>query len=364
MPRPKKEAAHRAYGVYEIKATVGHTFDGKPIRKSFYSSISKADAKQKAQAYIIQQEVTNIVGVTAETSDDITFTEWAEKWLTTYKKPNVSENTYKLTYELNVKKHLLPYFGKAQLRNIKSIDVQRFFSIKQEQLSESVLDKLRLCLNGIFDSAIDNDLIIKNPVKNVTYTSAKEKKIKHIWNDDEISIAKAFFKTRRPEAYLALETGLRRGEILGLMWSDIDLKSKTLSVNRSIAGKEGGGVEIRPPKWDSYRTIPISSELCEFLSEYPHKSLYVFPNSKNNLQVPNTFSQDLERAMEDFHKLYPKITELTSHELRHTRGTQLRRNGADIYTIQKIMGHRDINVTANIYVHDEIETTRKAANIT
>lgn len=54
---------------------------------------------------------------------------------------------------------------------------------------------------------------------------------------------------------------------------------------------------------------------------------------------------------------------LTAHELRHTRGTQLRRQGVDIYTIQKIMGHKDINVTANIYVHDETEATRKAAKI-
>jgi integrase len=67
--------------------------------------------------------------------------------------------------------------------------------------------------------------------------------------------------------------------------------------------------------------------------------------------------------MSDFHKIYPEIQPLTAHELRHTRGTELRRNGADIYTIQKLMGHKDINVTANIYVHDDVETTRKAAKI-
>ena len=57
------------------------------------------------------------------------------------------------------------------------------------------------------------------------------------------------------------------------------------------------------------------------------------------------------------------MIELTAHELRHTRGTQLRRNGVDIYTIQKLLGHKDVNVTAQVYVHDDVETTRAAAGI-
>lgn len=67
--------------------------------------------------------------------------------------------------------------------------------------------------------------------------------------------------------------------------------------------------------------------------------------------------------MEAMHKKFSDIPTLTAHELRHTRGTQLRRDGVDIYTIQKLMGHKDVNVTANTYVHEEIEVTRRAAKI-
>lgn len=363
MPRPKKAAPNRANGTYEYKATIGKTFDGKAIRKSFYSPISLEDAKKKAEEYKVKQAVIDTVGVTEETASDISFSDWANKWLTVYKKPYVTDNTYRLTYENFVVKHIIPYFGSAKLKNIRSIDIQHFFDKKHTELSQSSLDKIHICLFGIFDKAIDNDLIIKNPVKNVVYKSTLDKNDKHVWSDEQIITANTFFTNELPEVVLMLYTGLRRGEMLGLTWSDIDFENKTLTVKRSVTDKQSGGVEINPPKMESYRTIPIQTDLCVLLQNLPHTSEYVFPNSLKKVQSPQIFSKRLKKAMKRFCEQYPDIPALTAHELRHTRGTQLRRNGTDIYTIQKIMGHKDINVTANIYVHDEIDATRKAANI-
>lgn len=363
MPRPKKAAPNRANGTYEYKATISKTFDGKTIRKSFYSPISLEDAKRKAEEHKVKRAVVDTVGVTEETASDISFSDWANKWLTVYKKPYVTDNTYRLTYENFIVNHIIPYFKAAKLKNIRSIDIQRFFDQKQKELSQSSLDKLHLCLFGIFDKAIDNDLIVKNPVKNVIYKSSKEKNVKNVWTDEQIALAKSFFADTLPEAVLMLDTGLRRGEMLGLMWSDIDFENKILTVRRSVTDKQCGGVEISPPKMESYRTIPIQTSLCELLDKLPHSSEYVFPNARNVAQSPRAFSKRLKNAMQRLCEQYPDIPQLTAHEMRHTRGTQLRRNGTDIYTIQKIMGHKDINVTANIYVHDEVEATRKAANI-
>lgn len=363
MPRPKKAAPNRANGTYEYKATIGRTFDGKAIRKSFYSPISLEDAKRKAEEYKIQRTVIETFGATEETVSDISFADWSKKWLAVYKKPYVTDNTYRLTYENFVVKHIIPYFGNAKLKNIRSIDVQQFFDKKHTELSQSSLDKIHICLFGIFDKAIDNDLIVKNPVKNVVYKSIKDKNIKSVWTDEQIIIAKQFFADKLPEVVLMLDTGLRRGEMLGLMWSDIDFENKTLTVRRSVTDKQRGGVEISPPKMESYRIIPIQTSLCELLDKLPRSSEYVFPNSLNTVQSPRIFSKRLKKAMCALCKQHPEIPQLTAHEMRHTRGTQLRRNGTDIYTIQKIMGHKDINVTANIYVHDEVEATRKAANI-
>lgn len=86
MGRPKKEKPNHATGMYEVKVTVGHTFDGKPIRKSFYSSISKKAAKAKAEQYKINQAVYEQTGENIIEPTAITFETWANKWLESYKK--------------------------------------------------------------------------------------------------------------------------------------------------------------------------------------------------------------------------------------------------------------------------------------
>ena len=331
MPRPKKERPNHAGELYEVKITTGKTFDGKLIRKSFYSNISKADAKAKADEYKINQAVAEQTG-TVFVSKDFTFQEWAIKWLETYKKPHTSDNTYRLTYENTVNKHLLPYFGTHLLKEIKSVDVQAFFATKQD-LSMSMLEKMKLCLTGIFETAIDNDLCIKNPAKSASYTSKAEPNIKKVYSNEEIETVIEFAKTRIPEISIILHSGLRRGEVLGLKWEDIDLKNHTLSVNRSIADKEGGGTEIRPPKWNSYRTIPIELEAVKILKSIQKNGEYVFSSEIGCVQSPNTFSQKVDRFMSTLKGQYPTIEKLTPHELRHTFGTKLRRDGVDIYKI-------------------------------
>lgn len=117
MGRPRKELPNHASGMYEVKITIGHDFDGKLIRKSFYSSISKADARAKAEEYKINQAVYEKTGELPDPSA-MTFETWARKWLDTYKKGVVKEHTYNFTYKSNVEKYLIPYFGKAHISKI------------------------------------------------------------------------------------------------------------------------------------------------------------------------------------------------------------------------------------------------------
>ena len=96
----------------------------------------------------------------------------------------------------------------------------------------------------------------------------------------------------------------------------------------------------------------------QLIGALPHDSLYLFPNQNGEPHSPNSWSQKLGRCMHRLNEAHPEVPILTAHELRHTYGTYLRRHGADIYTIQKLLGHKDINVTAEIYVHNEIDTLR------
>lgn len=352
MPR-KKQAIH-ASGLVEVKATVGKTIDGKRIQKSFYGT-SKLDAQKKADEYKLEQEVANRTGDTF-IKKEYTFAEWAMRWLETYKKPNVSENTYRFTYENTVNKHLTPYFGKAKLTDIKPIDVQTFFTTKVS-LSETMLDKMKLCLCDIFETAIDNDLCYKNPARKINYTTEAIKHQKQVYTKNQIKQVIKCAYNEMPEIIILLETGLRRGELLGLEWNDIDFKNKTLSVTRSVAVSKSEGTVINPPKWNSYRKIPLTVLTINLLKNLPKNNNYIFTNKENNVNQPNTWSQKLKRFMDSLPENIPR---LTAHELRHTYGTNLRRNGVDIYTIQKVMGHKDIKMTSELYVHNEIYELKRA----
>lgn len=355
MPRKKPT---RKDNRYEFKITLGRDIHGKPLRKSFYSTVSLSDAKRKAEEYRVAAEVSARTGE-AFVKTSYNFTQWAHKWLDTYKKPFVSYNTYH-TYEEIVRLYLEPYFGTVALTDVRPVDVQTF-AAKHKKLSESHLKKIRLCLVDIFETAIENDLCYKNPAKRVQFSSEACRQVKRVLTEEQIAIVRAEAAEVFPAAALLLDTGMRRGELLGTMWTDFVLEhgNGSLRIQRTVVS-EHGRLKLAAPKKNSFRTIPISDECVDLVRSLPHDGLYLFPSNTGGLQDTDHFSQRLKRFMQGVHERHPDIPPLTSHEMRHTYGTSLRRRGVDIYTIQKILGHKNIQMTSEIYVHNELPELRAA----
>lgn len=353
MPRKKKNT--RADGTYEYKATLGKDIYGKAIRKSFYSSKSLADAKAKAQEYIISSQVSALTGQAVDGRREDTFSRWAMQWLETYKRPAVTQNTYHSSYYLPVTRYLIPFFGDADLVAIQPIDVQRFFN-EHCDLSLSYLKKIKMCLSAIFDCAYENGVYCRNPAKHAHLISTAKKQDKNVYTDEQIQTVKYCARMDFPAVYILLELGLRRGELCGLMWSDIDRKARTIRIDRSVR-VTSGVLSIAEPKRGSRRVLPLSDECLDVFSSIPRRSAYIFPNAVGKPWDPNGFARAYNQFM---NSLPSNIPRLTPHELRHTCGTALRRHGVDIYTIQQYLGHRDIEVTANTYVHSEVEALRSA----
>ena len=358
---PRKKQVKRSDGTYEYKITVGKDLHGKAIRKSFYSAKSLAEAKAKAQEYIISSRVSALTGqpVSGPGRHEDTFSHWAMQWLETYKKPTVTQNTYHLSYFVPVTCYLIPFFGDADLCAIQPVDVQRFFNERRD-LSMSYLKKFKLCLTAIFECAYENGVPCRNPVKHVKLVSAAQPHEKRVYTDAQIETVKYCARMEFPAVYILLELGLRRGELCGLMWSDIDRNARTIRIDRSVR-TTAGTVSIAEPKHGSRRVLPLSDECLEVFDSIPRRSMYIFPNAAGKPWDPNGFSRSYNRFMDTLPSSLPR---LTPHELRHTCGTALRRRGVDIYTIQKYLGHQDIDVTANTYVHSEIETMRAALDTT
>ena len=350
----RKKQKRRADGLFEYKGAVGKDMLGNTIRKSFYSSISKADAKRKCEEYKTSCAVQQITGMQIAQTQ-MSFAAWAYKWLEVYKRPAVDETSYQSTYLPRVNR-LVAYFGAAQLSSIRQIDVQKFFNASRD-LSMSTLKKERFILSAIFESAISNDLCISNPAKYINVTSDYINRPRRALSDEQIETFERFAAGKRDDALLMLLTGIRRGEMLGLTWEDYDQREHTLHIRRSMAEKDGKVVE-NPPKWNSYRVLPLSEKACAVIDRQKKKSKYIFPNRYSKVHNPRTWSQMYKR----FASRLPEQLRVTSHELRHSYGSQLWRHGVDIYTIQKLLGHKNIEITAQIYVHADTESLRAAVD--
>ena len=359
MGRPRKEQPNHG-NVYEVKVTVGRTFDGSLISKSFYSTVSKADARAKAEQYKVSRAVQEITGE-APDPRAVTFENWARKWLTTYKKGTVKYHTYLYTYQSNVEKYLIPFFRMAKLSDIRQIDIQRYFNTVKapdgSPLAKSTLDKQKLILKGIFDAAIDNDLCYKNPVKNIKYQELAEKPERSVYTSEQADAAEAYATGHHAwGVVLMLRTGIRRSELLGLRWEDLDTDGLTIHIRRSVV-QTRGSIVVGPPKTaSSDRLIPVSAAFMAWLTGLPHTGSYILGTDEP--QSPSTYAGAFQRFMQQMHA-ETGLPILTPHELRHTYGTLLREAGVDIYTIQRVMGHSDISVTSSVYVHNDIEVLRK-----
>ena len=220
-----------------------------------------------------------------------------------------------------------------------------------------------MILSAIFHAAIDNDLCFKNPVKNIKITS-KPKQERHVYTAEQAKIAEQYaMKHGRYDIVLLMHTGLRRSELLGLQWGDLDFEKKLLHIQRAVTQTKGGILIDKPKTKTSIRAIPISDFVVAILEKIERTGLYVITGKHPNEPMkPHTYADHFS----DFMKRMQKETGLpilTPHELRHTFGTLLRENDVDIYTIQKVLGHSDITVTSGIYVHNDIEVLRKRLKV-
>lgn len=363
MPRPKKEKPNRSDQRFEVKRTVGHTFDGKPIRKSFYSTISKADAKRQAEEYLIESKAATLAGIPMQ-QGSANFSDWAEHWLSAYKERTVRPSTFVNTYQNTVRVDLIPYFGSAQLSSITPAEVQTFFN-RRAGASFSKLSKLKLCLYGIFETAVDNGLCARNPARNVHLPARQGAIEKRTYTEQETDSLLRYAEEVEggTAVVMLLSFGLRRGELLGLRWEDFDFEARTLRISRAVGTVQGKPVLGEPKNKTSIRALPIPPRILPYLIEQAEGmdgKNFVFTNKKGGLYEPHSWKV---RHYDPFMKKAADtllIPLLNPHELRHTCGTLLYARTKNIYAVSKFLGHANINITAKIYVHNDVDTLRES----
>jgi integrase len=353
LKAPKRKI--RKDGRYQDYVFLGYNSNGTEKRKWAY-----ADTEKELDKKIFEIKLTVAKG---EIIDDETVTvkEWGETWLKTYK-TGKEYNTYQM-YKNILDNHIIKELGHIKLKDLKPFHIQGLINSRKNMKLTRTLDVIKLTLKQMFEQAIENDLMIKNPARKIEMPS-KEKNPKRALTDEELSIVKLAPFTAKEKAFVfvLLYAGLRRGEALALTKKDIDFKAGIIKINKVIVFKENKPVLKNYTKTATgMREITIVDKLKVVLKPYVEslKDMLLFqPQTSKGYMTKASFRPMWEKIWRTLNKQaggnYKIIAfdkKVTPHILRHTYATMLYYAGVDIKQAQYLLGHSSAEVTLDLYTH-------------
>jgi len=294
----------------------------------------------------------------------LTVEQYLTSWLADSVKGTVSRATYD-GYRRDVHHHIIPELGRRKLKELTPGDIRRLYRKMAERgLKDRSIEYAHTTLRKSLRAAVVDRLINHNPTDGVKplKTPTGGAKESRALDPDQVKALLAAASGNRFEALyvVAIHTGLRRGELLGLKWTDVDLDAGTLAVLRAL---DVDGTFKAPKNQASKRTLKLTTQALDALKA--HK---VRQNEERlqagsrwldlNLVFPNTVGKPMNAAnlyRREFQPLLEKagLTDVgfTIHSLRHTFATTLADKGVHPSTAQKMLGHSDIRMTLAIYTH-------------
>ncbi len=334
-------------------------------QKNKLKSKSGFKTKKEAQAAAATEEIKLKNGL--EIDNNILLEHFLNDWLHEYKSGTVRKNTFEL-HERNILKHIVPYFKKIPLTEIKPVMYQKFINqLSDMGYSKRTVEIIHTTMNNAMEKAITIGKIAKNPCKGVTIKGKiKDAELKFL---DSSDIAK-FLREAYKYDYIywlffkvLIDTGMRKGEAAALQWSDIDLKEKRITINKTLdfSAKNDETLFGDTKTYNSKRVITISQVLANdlhfhkkyqnqnkiALNDIYHHSLNLVLCRNDGNFMPksslfNAFSRILKKA---------DLPPLPIHSLRHTHAVVQLEAGADMKYVQERLGHGSIQVTSDVYAH-------------
>ena len=301
-------------------------------------------------------------------SDAPAFTECWEKWIQIKEGQEKSPSTI-ANYRLMAKLHILPFFGEKPIDQINPDDIQLFFNTMMKN-SKSVSQQCRAVLNGIFDRAVRMRYV---PVNIMLYRYERSEKTgkKVVLQDEDLLYVISMLDSLKEEGadirdYLYVcflcFTALRRGEILGLKWRDIDFFNNQILVRNNVTFPNGSNIPIvRQPKDDSYGQVHLQSELRRRIEPYKKfGNQYILPYS------PDQTAEPMTRSM--FTKMWNRISKkidlkgATSHSFRASYATMMNAHcdHIDPKALQGALRHKTPDLAIKVYTKENKNKTKIA----
>ena len=298
---------------------------------------------------------------------------WMDEWFENYTKVKVRPSSHQ-TYRGYIDNHIKPNIGKIQLEKLTSLELQKLYKklltsgridrIESKHQAKGLSPKTVRNIHQIITSAMklakEQKIIASDPTEGCALPKLEHREMKTL----PIEQLTSFLREARDSGvfemyYVELATGLRRGELLGLKWEDIDFEHGNLRVKRQVARIDGEVVEAPLKTKNAYRTLPLADDTIQVLNQQRKKvssSPWVFPSPTGGPISPDSVLHMLHRVLK--RAGLPKIR---FHDLRHTFATLALQNGVDIKTVSGMLGHFSAGFTLDTYAHVTTAAQKEAA---
>lgn len=345
------------------------------IRKTARYNGKKYEATGKTELEALRKLAAMLEAAErGEISSNSTVDAWYAQWLELYKRPKgLTEKSFGM-YDEKYNKYIKPAIGRMKLKDVRDVHLQKILN-DQAGMSESHVTKVRRVIRELFSRARKSRLIPYDPSEDLQLPNYAKGSHRSITAEERKTMLAVAPNSRAGFwVVFLLYTGLRPGEAAALSWEDIDLSKKEIHVHSAV---ESGSSRIKAPKTESgVRDVPIRDALVPWLTQRQGAPKSpVFPtqtggrqNSGSMARLWKTFKRDMDIALGA--KMYrnqiieSKVAEdLTPYCLRHTFCTDLQRAGVPINIAKELMGHADIQTTANIYTHKDNETLHRSMEL-
>jgi len=362
---PKKRAngegsiRKRNDGRWEGRYVAGHDADtGKAIYKNVLGK-TQAEVKEKLKIAIENADKINV------TRNEYTLAAWLRYWLDNYGNMYLRPSSYE-NYSGFLKNQIEPdELGSIRLMDLKTHDMQMFYKRmltsgrvqriesrnKPKGLSTKTIRNMHFFMTHALERAVKEKLIADNPASECVLPKKESQEMKTLPLND---LAKFFAEAKRSGVfefyYTELSTGLRRGELLGLKWADIDFNENSIYVHCQVT-RVNGKVQESPLKTkNAYRQIIVSPDVTAVLKEKRDRengfSEYVFSSPIGGPISPDSILKMLQRVLKR-----AGLEKIRFHDLRHTFATMALQNGVDVKTLSGMLGHYSAGFTLDTYGH-------------
>lgn len=361
----------RPDGRWEARFTVGRDpGTGKQVQRSVYGATQK-EVRQK-----LAQITAAIDNGTYQAPNKITVSAWFREWLDTFCANKVKPLTLQ-SYESVIKNHITPAIGSIKLHAVKGTHIQKIYNtMTAAGLSGKTVKNVSAVLHKAFSVALKQGLISSTPCEGAELPKAARHEITPLTDEEIPRFLESIDASPMRNAYaLCLFAGLREGECMGLSWKQVDFQRGRITVSQQLQKEKtkGGKYYIASTtKSSKPRTIDPPPIAFEYLRAEKVKQAENRLSAGAAWSNPDNlvFTDESGRhyAVSTFYKYFKKIAasigrpDARPHDLRHTAATVAIASGADVKSVQDMLGHATASFTLNVYAHTSEQMMKDTAN--